>query len=82
MTDIATQLREAVEYAPPSGPVAPGLVGVLLGDLFVCAPCVGRIIGRGCGHLLRAGTQAWDDQLAPEHAPPCVTCNNPQSHGG
>lgn len=74
MTDTITLLREAIEYAPPAGRTAPGLRGVWLDNstVFVCAPCCGRIIGRGCGHLLR-GWQAWDED--PVGA--CVTCPTP-----
>jgi len=61
-----TLIREALEHAPASGRVAPELRGVWLPDgYFVCAPCAGRIIARGCGHLLRTGTQVWKDQPEP-----------------
>jgi hypothetical protein len=68
-----TAIREAIEYAPATGPVAPGLRGLWLREnYYLCAPCVGRIIARGCGHLLREGQQVWADQ--PEPYGVCVTC--------
>ena len=72
MSSAATLLREAIEFAPPSGPVAPELRGVWTADgYYVCAPCVGRIMARGCGHLVR-GEQVWLDR--PEPYGVCITC--------
>ena len=72
---VAAAIREALEYAPPSGPTAPDLVAVRIpnaGD--VCAPCVGRIIARGCGHTIRAGAQVW----APSPmSGACIGCGRP-----
>jgi hypothetical protein len=68
-TTTVALLVEALEYAPTSGPTARDLVGVTMGDVFLCAPCVGRIVARGCGHLLRAGVQVW----RPAIGGPCAT---------
>jgi hypothetical protein len=61
-------IREALEHAPASGPVAPDLRGVWVEDggwyWYVCAPCVGRLIGRGCGHLTR-GEVVWAGGAEP-----------------
>jgi hypothetical protein len=73
MPDTLTLVREALEYAPAEpARTAPDLLGVLLpsGD-FLCACCVGRLIGRGCGHLVR-GEQVWTDRWAT--APACAAC--------
>jgi hypothetical protein len=68
------RLREAVEYAPASGPVAPDLRGVWTPDgWFVCARCVGRLYGRGCGHLIHDARQMWAD--TPGSVGVCCTCS-------
>jgi hypothetical protein len=74
-TFTAEQLREAAEYAPPSGRTAEGLRGVrTYGNLTVCAHCVGRITARGLGHFVR-GEHLWDDDPTP--APDtCVVCGS------
>ena len=69
-TDVL--LKEAIEYAPASGPTAPDLIGVWTHDgWYVCAPCVGRITARGCGHLFKGGEQVWADYRI---VGPCTTC--------
>lgn len=74
MNRTRTLLREALEYAPPSGPVAPDLRGVLTADgVYACAPCVGRVVARGCGHLFGRGQQQlWKDQ--PDLGRDCDLC--------
>lgn len=74
---VARAIREAHQYAPLTGPVAPELAGVwvpesALAEWFVCAPCVGRITARGCGHIIR-GTQVWRDK-PPVVTGVCVCC--------
>lgn len=78
--DLVALLQSAIEHAPASGPTAPGLVGLWVGEVFeefyVCAPCVGRIIARGMGHLLKGGTQVWTDSQEPICPGKCCTCAN------
>jgi len=54
---------EAAEYAPAHGPTAPDLVGGWIagyaGDWYICAPCIGRITARGCGHVLKTMERVW-----------------------
>lgn len=53
-------LKRAVEHAPADpGPIADGLTGWKLGDIFICAHCAGRIFGRGCGGLLSGAAPVW-----------------------
>lgn len=60
------RLRAAVLQAPASGPVADKLRGVWTPDgYFVCAPCVGRLIARGCSHMLRGAEHVWTDRAEP-----------------
>jgi hypothetical protein len=69
----AEQLREAAEYAPPSGPVAEGLRAVkTYSNHLVCAPCSGRILARGLGHFVR-GEFVWTDDNAGELGS-CTVC--------
>lgn len=63
LTPEAEAILTAIEYAPSSGPTAPDLMGVWTPEgWFVCAPCVGRIIARGCGDVLSKGEQVWRDR--------------------
>jgi hypothetical protein len=72
MTFTVEQLREAAEYAPPSGRTADDLRGVKTHDgHLVCARCVGRIIARGLGHFVR-GESLWVDRPGAEGW--CVVC--------
>ena len=58
----AQAILDAIEYAPESGPYAPDLVGLwTAGGWFVCAPCSGRIIARGCSHVLVKPEMVWKD---------------------
>ena len=80
--DAITLVREALEHAPRVGvSTAPGLEGVLLDGVepraFVCAKCIGRLMGRGCGHLVR-GSHRWTpiifDLDHERPAQPCDAC--------
>ena len=70
-------LRDAIEFAPASGPVAPELRGLWVhtdeGDEYVCAPCVGRITARGMGHLFTGCERVWRDDGTPYGV--CRTCS-------
>lgn len=59
------ELRTAIEHAPKDpGQIADGLKGWVSKELEVCASCVGRIHGRGCGYLLNGFTPEWDREVA------------------
>jgi hypothetical protein len=80
MATTIEALREAIEYAPPSGPVAEGLRGIWTQDgHFVCGPCVGRITARGCGHVLKTEVHVWADRGEPVGV--CVTCSETRPLG-
>ncbi len=69
---LIDQVREAIKYAPKTGPVSSELAGVMVDASLVCASCVGRIYGRGMGHLIRTCLQVWKDEGANAY---CGVCN-------
>ena len=71
---FTTSMLSAIEFAPPAAPGAPGLQGFFCpvedGDAYICSPCAGRIMARGCA--LPDSTPVWTD----EPIGTCVCCAN------
>lgn len=76
-------IRLALENCPDRGPVPSGLVGwITPGGIQVCAQCAGRLVVRGCGHLLKGSRDIWS---ADKHAPAfdrCAACAVPPTDSG
>lgn len=65
MPSTVTNLREIVQYAPPPGKIADGLLGWITPDgIQVCAACASRVFGRGC-RLPNGSTAQWADSGLP-----------------
>jgi len=73
MCQTVQYLRDAIEFAPKSpGKLVPDLRGWWTPDgYYVCSPCAGRIIARGC-NLPRDSEPVWRDK--PEPFGVCVCC--------
>lgn len=56
------QVTSALEYAPPPGKIAPGLLGWDGVPGFVCSRCASRLIQRGFSHLLKNHTSVWEGE--------------------
>ena len=72
-----SELERMKQGAPRDpGPIAAGLQGWTRGDaLAVCAPCAGRIMGRGMGDAFKG----WAPVFKPEPFPGCdlPSCTDP-----
>ncbi len=54
-------LRQVIEHCPPPNDQQPfGLLGWTVDDGHVCAKCASRIIGRGCGTMLKGAEAIWE----------------------
>jgi hypothetical protein len=74
---LRSDITQALHYAPTTGsPTAPGLLAVKIDELVVCYKCLGRLYGRGMGHLVKSGSQVWSDQLPSGSALACDTCGH------
>lgn len=69
---FTADMMSAIEFAPPATSGAPGLQGFFCpvegGDAYVCSPCAGRIMARGCA--LPGGSPVWVNEPAGS----CVCC--------
>ena len=54
-----SEIQSALESAPSPDPAPADLKGWESGTDFVCVICAGRLIKRGCGHLLRGWSPIW-----------------------
>lgn len=82
--DLRTEILSVLEFAPANpGPIAAGLRGWWLpasdGDLYLCARCAGRMIGRGFS-LPRGADSVWVDK--PEPYGVCAGCESPTNGEG
>ena len=46
------ELRDGVLYGPQPTPAGPGIIGAIVGEWTICAPCSSRLCGRGLGYWL------------------------------
>lgn len=65
--------KEWLKGAPEAGKTAPGLRGMMDGENFYCASCIGRLSARGVLSGSRM-TPVWDDKGAPKRK--CAACGS------